>query len=322
MVEALRETEMEEILHSLKEFCTLVEKAPPVDFGGAKRSMGQDPGQWHEIPSEPGYLRRVVGGKVERRKKPSGAGDKKQEGKKPEAKKPTARKMSRYENLPSTTGYSEAKIDPKTGKLVVTGRSGRGRSLPRVIIDLDDPKLDEKLPSEWKRHLRHIASDLRLDDHFEHLRKAALRDLETFCQTVSGGFEKERERKRPPWILRKPEENEKKKSGTVDVSTPQGARAMALGLTRIFGGWNGGCRLSPSANRVDTYHITVFCETPEELGRRILGLKQHLVNQGYKEESEGIFRNGNKTVFQGRSYSRRKGKRPLAFMLTVRERNK
>ena len=286
-----------EAIDALSIFSSMVEKAP-VDFGGAKRAMGQDPSQWHEIPSEPGYMRRVLpGGKVERKKKSqvSGKGEKK-------TPKSSA-KRSKYEGFPSTTGYSEAKIDSKTGKLVVTGRSGRGRPLPRIMIDLNDPKLDEKLPVEWKRHLRRIASDLNLDDHFEHLRKAALLELGNFCLLVAeDGLEKKKE-----------------DSGTVDVTTPQGARAMALSLTRIFGGWNGGCRLSPSANRVDTYHVTVFCETPQELGQRILDLKQHLLGQGYKEESEGIFRSGNKTIFQGRSYSRRKGKRPLAFMITVRE---
>lgn len=299
-----KEVDSGEVLQALKTFCALLEKAPPVDFGGARGSMGQDPSQWHEIPSEPGYMRRVLpGGKVERKKKSElGKKPEKKPGKKPGAKR------SKYENLPSPTGYSEAKIDPKTGKLVATGKTGRGKALPRVVIDLDDPNLDQKLPSEWKRHLRRIASDLNLDEHFEHLRKAALRDLELFSMSVSGRLEKQGE--------------EQKEPETVDVSTPQGARSMALGLTRLFGGWKGGCRLSPSANRVDTYHITVFCESPEELGQRILDLKQHLISRGYKEESEGIFRQGNKTVFQGRSYSRRKGKRPLAFMITVRERSK
>jgi len=307
---AVKKEEDVEVLHALQEFCFLVEKAPPVDFGGARGSMGPDPSQWHEIPSEPGYMRRVVNGQVERKKKADVTGkkppEKKPEGK-PEAKKPLQGKRTKYENLPSTTGYSEATIDPKTGKLVVTGRSARGKVLPRMLIDLNDPNLDSKLSPEWKRHLRHIASDLRLDDHFEHLRKAAIRDLEMFSAVVSGTLEKRQEKNEEP--------------KTVDVTTPQGARAMALALTRLFGGWNGGCRLSPSANRMDTYHVTVFCETPKELGQRILDLKEHLTGKGYKEESEGIFRSGNKTVYQGRSYSRRKGNRPLAFMVTVRERN-
>jgi cation transport regulator ChaB len=300
----------EAVLDSLNEFCVEVSKMAPVSVPGTKQTLrqrrgGVDASQWHEIPSEPGVLRRVVGGEVERKPKREGA-------KKPAPgkKKPVAgAKLTRYENLPATTGYSEAKVDQKTGKLVVTGRSGRGRPLPRVLIDLDDPKLDEKLPAEWKRHLRRIASELNIDDHFEHLRKAALFELKNFSLLLVG--EEKVEKK----------DDKKKKPKVVDVSTPAGARAMALGLSRLFGGWNGGCRLSPSANRVDTYHVTVFCETPQELGQRILDLKAHLLAQGYKEESEGIFRNGNRTVYQGRSYSRRKGKRPLAFMLTVRSKN-
>lgn len=295
----------EAVLESLGMFSSTVLKMG-VNIPGAKRSLGQgnqDASQWHEVPSEPGMLRRVVDGKVER--KPKKAGGAKDEGGK---KKPSVAgaKRTKYEDFPDTTGYSTAKIDPKTGKLVVTG-SRRGKPLPRLHIDLDDPKLDEKLSTEWKRHIREIAAELDVDAHFEHLRKAALHELGNFVMLFSGDVEKEDEKKKEP--------------KTVDVSTPTGARAMALGLTRLFGGWNGGCRLSPSANRVDTYHISVFCETPQELGQRILDLKSHLISQGYKEESEGIFRNGGRTVLQGRSYPRRKGNRPLAFMVTVRSKS-
>jgi len=102
----------------------------------------------------------------------------------------------------------------------------------------------------------------------------------------------------------------------VPIETPVGAKAMALALSRLFGGWRGGCRMSPSAHRVSAHHLTVFCQTPTEMGERILSLKQHLLGQGYKEISEGVFRNGSKNVFLGRAFTR-KGQRPLAFMLTV-----
>lgn len=292
----------EDVVEALEGFSGEIAKMAPIAVPGAKRSLagrGQiaDASQWHEIPSEPGVLRRVVGGKVERKRKPKSGGK----------KQPSPKKRTKYENFPSTTGYTTAKIDPKTGKLRVSG-TRRGKKLHSLVIDLDDPKLDEKLPTEWKRHLRQIASDLDLESHFEHLQKAALFELQNFSRLFDGD-------------LVKGDDEREKKPKVVDVSTPQGARAMALGLTRLFGGWNGGCRLSPSANRVDTYHVTVFCETPEELGQRILDLKAHLLSQGYKEESEGVFRNGGRTVYQGRSYSRRKGNRPLAFMVTVRAKN-
>lgn len=102
----------------------------------------------------------------------------------------------------------------------------------------------------------------------------------------------------------------------IPIETPEGAKAMALALSRIFGGWRGGCRLSPSANRADAHHLTVFCADSKEMGDRLIHLKDHLTSQGYKEIAEGVFRNGNKSVYQGRSYTRRGG-RPLAFMVTV-----
>jgi hypothetical protein len=102
----------------------------------------------------------------------------------------------------------------------------------------------------------------------------------------------------------------------VPIETPEGAKAMAMALSRVFGGWRGGCRLSPSANRANAHHLTVFCSSPKEMGERMLNLREHLISQGYKEISEGVFRNANNAVYQGRSYARRGG-RPLAFMVTV-----
>lgn len=144
-----------------------------------------------------------------------------------------------------------------------------------------------------------------------------LDELARFSTHISGGtMDKD---------IPDPEQKKKKNKDVeppkVDVTTPQGARSMALGLSRIFGGWKGGCRLSPSANRSDSYHLSVLCETAQEMGQRILDLKSHLLTEGYKEESEGVFINGNQSVCQGRSYPRRKGKRPLAFMVTVRSKS-
>ena len=102
----------------------------------------------------------------------------------------------------------------------------------------------------------------------------------------------------------------------IPIETTSGAKAMALALSRIFGGWRGGCRLSPSANRVNAHHLTVFCGDPKEMGERMIKLRDHLLSEGYKEIAEGVFQNGNKSIYQGRSYMRRGG-RPMAFMLTI-----
>jgi cation transport regulator ChaB len=103
---------------------------------------------------------------------------------------------------------------------------------------------------------------------------------------------------------------------TVPVNTPEGARAMAIALTRMFGGWRGGCRISPSATRGNAYHITVFSENEKDFGKKILSMRNQLMAQGFKEVGEGVFHNGLKTVHMGRSYGR-KGRCPLAFMATV-----
>jgi cation transport regulator ChaB len=103
---------------------------------------------------------------------------------------------------------------------------------------------------------------------------------------------------------------------TVPVNTPEGARAMAIALTRMFGGWRGGCRISPSATRGNAYHITVFSEDEKDFGKKILVMRDGLLRQGFKEVGEGVFHNGNKSVHMGRSYGR-KGRCPLAFMATV-----
>lgn len=103
---------------------------------------------------------------------------------------------------------------------------------------------------------------------------------------------------------------------TVPVNTPEGARAMAIALTRMFGGWRGGCRISPSATRGNAYHITVFSENESDFGKKILLMRNKLLEQGFKEVGEGVFHNGMKTIHMGRSYGR-KGRCPLAFMATV-----
>jgi len=96
-----------------------------------------------------------------------------------------------------------------------------------------------------------------------------------------------------------------------------GIRRFASRIARKMGGWRGGCRLSPSAHRGDTYHITVVCDAEEDVGRRIADLRDALLSDGFKEEAEGVFSQGNKYVIQGRAF-RRRGKRPMAFMVTVR----
>jgi uncharacterized protein YdaT len=102
----------------------------------------------------------------------------------------------------------------------------------------------------------------------------------------------------------------------IPVDTSSGAKGMARALSRIFGGWNGGCRLIPSATRLDTHHLAVFSSTPTEMGKRMLRLRNHLLSNGFRESTEGVFSNDHGTVYQGRTYTRRGG-RPIAFMVTV-----
>ena len=233
-------------------------------------------------------------------------------------------KMSKYENLPAPTLYSEAKMDSKTGEMVVTGKH-RGKKLQTIRVKPDDV---DKMPTAWKRHMLQIASSLN-DDAWKDVinkikagRSMEAEQLRAFSKAVaSGSVEKSKKKDSVEEAISAQLENIEE-APKVDVSEPGGARAMALALSRIFGGWKGGCRLSPSANRLSMYHMTVFCADGKELGERILQMKQHLLTDGYKEESEGIFRNGNRSVFQGRSYSRRKGNKPLAFMITVDIKNK
>jgi hypothetical protein len=332
---------------SLEDFCGTVTKMAPVSIPGVKRTMApQKPGageQWHEIESEPGYLVRYVGQGKDRKMV-----------KKPKASvKPAAGKMAKHEGFPSTdmvsgltiesgtgnfiatvkfrgktqkfrikpqdlrklpeewrrlihpTSYREAKMDPETGEMVAT-TDVKGKKIG-LRLKPDDAS---KLPSVWQRRLIQIASSRDAANLLKNTE--ALKELLSFSRKISSGD-----------LLKVGARKTSKKEtigaeAKIDITTPGGARAMALALTRIFGGWNGGCRLSPSANRIDTYHISVFCETPQELGQRILDLKSYLLSEGYAEESEGIFRHDSRAVFLGRSYPRKKGKRPLVFMITVR----
>jgi hypothetical protein len=216
-----------------------------------------------------------------------------------------------WRNLLDPKNYHESKIDRKTGEMVVSGVVN-GKTMKFKFSKPDDAK---HLPGDWQRHLVHIASSRELSDVLKQLKSFSSRMSQKSLRKDSDETSEESQTSEEPQRVEEPKKVEEPK---VDVSTPSGARAMALALTRIFGGWNGGCRLSPSANRVDTYHISVFCGTPQELGQRILDLKQHLINAGYREAEEGVFHRETRSVYLGRSYSSKKGKRPLVFMITVR----
>lgn len=107
-----------------------------------------------------------------------------------------------------------------------------------------------------------------------------------------------------------------KDSPQVDDSVDAGVKATARELGRLFGGYKGGVRLSPSVSRPNAHHVTVFSETAASMGGRMTKLRNHLLANGYSEISEGVFQNGKRMVYNGRAYSRR-GKKPLAFMFTV-----
>ena len=294
----------------------------PSGASGRRRQIGNT---WQNDPNNPGkQVQRTASGKLEYRDtptqgKPNDAGkpsvkDPKAVELKPDGGAPSAG-MKKFEDQYPVERFSgkDAKAvfdkDPKSGEQYVSISSTFNGKPQKARIKLSDVG---KLSTTWQKHLTQIAASLP-DDWANALLKAdqELAYLQTFSKAVSAGtLCKEEEEEEPSECPDEP---------VVDVSTPAGARAMALGLSRIFGGWKGGCRLSPSANRTNMYHITIMCKTPGALGKRILQLKNHLIRQGYREESEGIFSIGQKKVYQGRSYSRRKGNSPLAFMVTVED---
>ena len=320
----------------LSDFMDFIVKMAPVGIPGARGNLGSGE-QWHEIESLPGYVVRYVGQGKDRKmiKKPK-SGSK-------GVSKPVGGKMSKHEGFPPVSIVYGMTLDPETGTFLITakfrGKTQKLRIKPDDIkklpndwqtlltpesfgeakmdsntgsmvasTEIEGKKIDlkfnpddaSKLPDNWQKHFIRVASSKHVD--------GILKYLHAFSDAVKSGKINKAKKK----------EETGDAEAKIDITTPGGARAMALTLTRLFGGWNGGCRLSPSANRVDTYHVSVFCETPQELGQRILDLQSYLTAEGYNEVSEGVYSHGNKAVFVGRSYSRKKGKRPLVFMITVR----